>query len=192
MATLKPRLEQVLTAMREHQYTRNAADDRRSKQRIDSEFRQEQYERQLVLAKLFGKLNGWRLTKTSFELDDFDRFQRRHRRPLFRTYHFLDHPLYYRDSSCSCFAAIVAQPYGKLDEFRETLDDLAACYNLSWHVPPAAPNASIWYPGWTLFIVITRPDHNICWLPEQLKVPDLIKKKGPEGRTPLGLGDVEL
>jgi hypothetical protein len=40
-------------------------------------------------------------------------------------------------------------------------------YGLRWHVPPMQ-RASFWYPGSTLFIVMTLPDVVVRWLPEQV------------------------
>jgi hypothetical protein len=42
------------------------------------------------------------------------------------------------------------------------------------HIPPAGVNASIWYPSWTLFLVLTLPNITVNWLPEQQNaVPEL-------------------
>ena len=40
------------------------------------------------------------------------------------------------------------------------------------------PYASIWYPGWTLFIVMTLPDVEVRWLPEQVSEVHFATKAG--------------
>jgi hypothetical protein len=64
--------------------------------------------------------------------------------------------------------AIVGQPYGRLDgdRHRQELDACATRYGLRWHAAPM-PYASFWYPGSTLFVVMTLPDIEVQWLPEQ-------------------------
>lgn len=65
-------------------------------------------------------------------------------------------------------AAIVTEPYGSGDsmaQLQRFLDELG----LVSHQPPN-PYASLWYPGYTLFVVITRPEFGeVLWLPEQLE-----------------------
>lgn len=61
-------------------------------------------------------------------------------------------------------AAIVTEPYGGAGNPRAYIEPLG----LKVHQPPN-PYASFWYPGWTLFFVITKPDFGeVRWLPEQL------------------------
>ena len=62
-------------------------------------------------------------------------------------------------------AAVVCQPYRDcVAEARATAEQLG----LVAHVPPD-PTASIHYPGWTRFIVFTRPGVEVRWLDEQMK-----------------------
>jgi hypothetical protein len=171
MSQAKPKLDAVLDAMAEHDRALIAAnDDPRAQRRITNEFWDRQYARQHELAKQFGRINKWKLTTTHFGLDEFGRRQPRPQ----RTDGGFDHALYYRDLY-GCFAAIVNQPYGSLDEIG--WGDALARYNLTWHVPPE-PYASIWYPGFTLFEVITRTGRpsEVCWLPEQIAPGSVLAK----------------
>jgi hypothetical protein len=65
-------------------------------------------------------------------------------------------------------AAIATQPYSfesTVEECTEAAREYAEALELALHVP-RNPFASIWYPGSTLFLVLTELDH-INWLPEQ-------------------------
>jgi hypothetical protein len=51
------------------------------------------------------------------------------------------------------------------------------------HVPPAGACASIHYPCWALFLVVTRPGIEVKWLPEQMtgypelkRIPIILKR----------------
>jgi hypothetical protein len=154
-------LDQVLTAMREHHHARNATDDERAQRRITDDFWRGQNERQHALAVTFGELNGWRLSRRMFMPEMIGT----RRKSLLYAYY--DHPLHYRDAA-GLNAAIIGQPYGKWDDTRRArLDATAREYGLRWSVPPQ-PFASIWYPGSCLFIVLTKPDVEVHWLPEQI------------------------
>jgi hypothetical protein len=187
MTQAKAKLDAVLDAMAEHDRALTAAaDDRRLQRQITNAFWERQYARQHELAKQFGQINKWKLTTTHFGLDEFGRRQpRRH-----QTYNSFDHPLYYRDCY-GCFAAIVGQPYGQLDEFRRGRLDALTSDNLTWHCPPE-PYASIWFPGSTLFVVVTRTGRpsEVCWLPEQVAPGEVLAKvleKQRRPARPLGL-----
>jgi hypothetical protein len=65
-------------------------------------------------------------------------------------------------------AALVSQPYGKIKDYRDELDESAAQHGLQWHLAPN-PYASFHYPGRTLFIVVTMPGVEVKWLPEQAR-----------------------
>jgi hypothetical protein len=58
--------------------------------------------------------------------------------------------------------AIVTQPY----QFSDAERSMAINRGLELHLPPD-PMASIYYPGRTFFIVVTRPGVTVEWLPEQ-------------------------
>jgi hypothetical protein len=62
-------------------------------------------------------------------------------------------------------AAVVCQPYQSRVLMTEALA-AAERSGLALHVP-ADPTASIWNPGSTLFLVFTRPEVTVEWLPEQ-------------------------
>ena len=76
----------------------------------------------------------------------------------------MEHGLYYRDARTRAKAAIVMQPY---DADLRRLTAAFAALGLRCQVPPNA-RASFWYPGWTLFAVVTKADVVVRWLPEQL------------------------
>jgi len=60
--------------------------------------------------------------------------------------------------------ALVSEPYqADIPRLRHALEQ----HGLVVHVPPN-PRASFWYPGHTLFLVITRSDTKIDWLPYQI------------------------
>jgi hypothetical protein len=62
--------------------------------------------------------------------------------------------------------AIAGQPYGMANGNAEALQMLLDA-GFEVHVPPGNPHASIWYPGVTLFLVLTLPGTAVRWLPEQ-------------------------
>lgn len=63
-------------------------------------------------------------------------------------------------------AAIVTEPY---DDPRDVLESFVRPLGLVVHQPPN-PYASFWYPGQTMFLVITKPSFGeVKWLPEQLE-----------------------
>ena len=77
-----------------------------------------------------------------------------------------DHESYFRRDRRR--AAIVTEPYDS-EGIRQAVLDYISPLGLVLHVPPE-PRASLWYPGYTLFLVITKPDFgDIRWLPEQLE-----------------------
>ena len=130
----------------------------------------EPYEKlQFKVAKLFGDLNGWKLSEQGFAPAQIGKtggkWDYTHRM-------WSDHPLYYRAKNplwkMTRPIAIIGQPYNQLSSYQPELDALAKAHNLKWKVPPK-PRASIWYPGSTLFIVLTLPEHKIVWLPDQLE-----------------------
>jgi hypothetical protein len=62
--------------------------------------------------------------------------------------------------------AIIGQPYGSEDAHIEELDTYAHEHGMHWQVPPM-PRASFWFPGSTLFYVMTKLGVGVRWLPEQ-------------------------
>jgi hypothetical protein len=133
-------------------------------------FRREREQRRLYreVAAQFGTLNGWKLAKKqAHRPEDIGRRSAINR--SWRLLDWMDHPISYRADGR--YVALVGQPYGDsnggIAHFAEDIDRCTAKLNLRWHIPPD-PLASIWYPGSTLFIVITTPDIQPVWLPEQI------------------------
>jgi len=156
-------LSAILAAMRAHDDARAAAPDERTRRRITNDFWRAQDQRQQQLAKTFGLLNGWRLTQREFLADDLGTC-RRHWEGL------PAHPIFYRDPRTRRNIALVAQPYIRDGCYRHPQDWLArlkasyAAQGLRLSVPPNA-FASFWYPGWTAFLVVTKRDGEVRWLP---------------------------
>jgi hypothetical protein len=119
-------------------------------------------------AEEFAALNGWRIARTPFAPDCIGRKRYTSNRYL-PVQSWLDHPVFYRTKD-STAAAIVSQPYGDLSQFRDELDAIIQRAGLKWQVPPNE-RASFWFPGKTLFIVLTLPEHSIIWFPEQQEIP---------------------
>jgi hypothetical protein len=112
----------------------------------------------------FAKLNGWRQTKsTSYNLGLLGRGASS--RSLWDSSDFplLDHCVWLRQDRR--YVAVVGQPYLSAVDIVEERARLAL-RGLVLHLPPD-PLASFHYPGWTLFVVVTKPDVTVKWLPEQ-------------------------
>lgn len=137
------------------------------------------------LVREFMKLNGWYVTECSFGLDALADGKK------YVKYSELlprcpnpwegvnwDHTMYFRHSkSGGKTAALVTQPYGHREKFdyeninRPSHKPWKASiewYKLKAHMPPNQ-FASVWFPGSTAFVVLTRPDVEVKWLPEQLE-----------------------
>jgi hypothetical protein len=114
-------------------------------------------------ATAFGELNDWQLVKALFPLEQIGKLYR----PQSDVFPFMEHSFYYRQRRINI--AIVGQTYTPLEESRRFLDKCANEYNVRWHVPPAGPYASFRCPGRTLFVVMTLPEIEVQWLPEQIK-----------------------
>src|SRR5262249_50378555 len=139
------------------------------------EFHQQQDE----VAAMFGDLNGWYLSNEafvpfdisddSFKLDDMTKLNAYNLRHI--SYRWMDHAICFKahrpEWEIARCIAIVGQPYGNIDRHRRELDEVAKRYGLRWHVAPN-PTASIYLPGQALFIVLTLPDGEVVWLPEQM------------------------
>jgi hypothetical protein len=80
-----------------------------------------------------------------------------------------DHALYFQGPRPNrrgwINVAIVGQPYAGAD-CRAELAELER-QGFRIHTPPRGGKASIWFPGQTLFIVVTLPSVEVKWLPEQ-------------------------
>jgi hypothetical protein len=116
-------------------------------------------ELRLAVAEQFADLNGWQLYQPGVSFRPQDIGQRCGQ--SFTGGHGIDHALYFRGSGVC--AAIASQPY---DDVEDQAEKLAERYSLTLHVPPH-PKASIWFPGWTRFLVLTTGGHRVRWLPEQ-------------------------
>jgi hypothetical protein len=110
----------------------------------------------------FGRLNGWTITRYAFGIQSIGRAHRRSDDHSLESWE--DHRVFY--CADRIHAALVSQPYGKIEDYRDDLDEGAAKYGLQWHLAPK-PYASFHYPGRTLFIVMTTPGVEVKWLPEQ-------------------------
>src|SRR5262249_24853729 len=158
-------LDEILAAMHVHNRALAAmSGDHQKQNALGREFWLQQRQPQLnACAAAFGEVNGWALTR-EFALCRLCS-SRCHR-------HcggwIVDHALFYRDACTRRNVAIVNQPYLSRQEAAADLSAATwAARGLRCHVPPNA-FASFWYPGWTAFIVITRPEVTVRWLPEQL------------------------
>lgn len=158
-------LDEILDAMRVHHHALAAmSGDYQKQNAIGQQFWRQQRKPQLdACARAFGALNGWQLTREFALCKLCSARCRRNCGGL-----IVDHGLFYRDARTRRNVAIVNQPYLSRQEF--SADKMTAAWparGLCCHVPPN-PFASFWFPGWTAFIVITRPDVTVRWLPEQL------------------------
>ena len=85
---------------------------------------------------------------------------------------WFDHTLYFQGPRAGgkqgwVNIAIAAQPYELGDDDRAELAELQR-QGYCIQIPPGGERESIWYPGQTLFIVVTLPGVTVKWLPEQL------------------------
>jgi hypothetical protein len=115
---------------------------------------------------VFAEPNGWRPTKCSFySLDLLGRSAMSDslRRRGGDSFPLLDHCLWFRRERR--YVAAVGQPYLSGVDIAAARANLKA-RNLVLHLPPD-PLASFHYPGWTLFVVVTKPGVEVRFLPEQ-------------------------
>jgi hypothetical protein len=117
-----------------------------------------------VAEEMFGAQNGWWIAKTPFAPDLIGKKRSTGNRYT-GVQSWLDHTTYYR-TKAGIAAAILSQPYGDLDQFRDELDAIVQRTGLRWQVP-TNERISFWYPGKTLFIVLTKPEHQMVWFSEQ-------------------------
>jgi hypothetical protein len=147
----------------------------RTQRRIHDNVWREQCDKQRQVEELFGAINGWALTDAAFSPDAIGKYRSNWN---LNDFEWIDHPIGYRDKSKRRNAAIVGQPYADgIDSLRDELDAVANEYGLRWHAAPMQ-YASIWYPGWTSFIVMTLPDIKVELLPEQENEPRFATKGG--------------
>jgi hypothetical protein len=169
-------LAEILDAIHAHHRARAAAPDEFARQRATNQFWREQNQRQRALAVAFGELNGWRLTTREFHSCDLGTCRRNWQGCA-------EHALYYRDVTRRN-VALVTQPYiTPTAENGDWLGKLKASYaarGLCCHAPPQVC-ASFWFPGATAFLVITKPDAMVQWLPEQLTWSPLEERALPLG-----------
>jgi hypothetical protein len=119
--------------------------------------------------ELFAHLNGWRWHPSfRFLPEGLGKYGND------TTYHrpyWCDHALYFRGQVDGkrgwVNIAIAGQPYQRSDSVRAELAELGR-QGYCIHIPPGGDTASIWFPGQTLFIVVTLPGVTVKWLPEQL------------------------
>lgn len=136
-------------------------------------WKQQQLHRQISQAKAeaeeaFAALNGWKADGHSYFHPDA--IGRRNRKPLYSEHELglpddsrlFDHCINFRADGRN--AAVLAQPYGHVD--LDACQRWAARLGLAVHLPPD-PLASIHYPGWTYFVVITKAGVTVKWLPDQ-------------------------
>jgi hypothetical protein len=120
-------------------------------------------------ANLFARINGWRWDP-SFRFQPESLGKRGNDYEYQRPY-WCDHALYFRglmeDRRGWVNIAIAGQPYaGAKETIRPELEELAR-RGFCISTPPSGERASIWFPGQTLFIVVTLPGVRVRWLPEQ-------------------------
>lgn len=125
--------------------------------------------RQQAARDAFGQLNGWTITRRDITPEHIGRRSRGRWRPSEGAWDidgkFLDH--HYGCRQDGRYIALISEPYesalqNNLHQFRRWLNRI----RLDQFMPPD-PLASIWYPGWTLFLVIAAQSAEIRWLPEQ-------------------------
>lgn len=117
---------------------------------------------QRAATEAFADINGWKKAPSTYDLDVLGRGTRVAWRSVIGRGP-LDHPLAFQTKRR--YVSMVGQPYPPavdLAQWRVHLEDRG----LVLHVPPD-PLASIHNPGGTLFLVVTKPDIEVRWLPDQ-------------------------
>jgi hypothetical protein len=113
----------------------------------------------------FAERNGWRPSEVAsygLSLLGRDRMSGRIRADN-HDCDLLDHCVWFREERR--YVAVAGQPYLSDVDIAKTRVRLAE-RDLVLHVPPD-PLASLHYPGWTLFVVVTKPGVEVRFLPEQ-------------------------
>ena len=119
--------------------------------------------------ELFARINGWRWDPAfRFMPQSLGKYANdcNYQRP-----YWCDHALYFRGPRTYgrrgwVNVAIAGQPYQWSSNVVAELADLER-QRFCIHTPPGGERASIWFPGQTLFIVVTLPGLEVKWLPEQ-------------------------
>jgi hypothetical protein len=137
---------------------------------------------QARMVEMFAELNGWyRVDGMNFRPKDIGHQRGRtwleHRESFFKdrddshtelvSCSVFDHGLWFRQKLGGRRwrnIAIVGQPYGEWGW--ELLEQQCSHHGLKWLLAPN-PKASFHYPGATLFLVVTLPEIDVQWLPEQ-------------------------
>jgi hypothetical protein len=127
-------------------------------------------ELQAQATSAFAEINGWRFSEAChFGPDKLGAARNFWDGGVMRRWR--DHGLYFRAPKPDGKrgfenVAIVGQPcdmdYGNREALEMLLDE-----GFALHTPPASPHAGIWFPGATMFLVLTRPGTDVRWLPEQ-------------------------
>jgi hypothetical protein len=128
-------------------------DELRKQNLLDNDNRWGYWVANREVGRLFGELNGWELINLWFSLKAIGHQERVWGSPLKHRDECWAGSFYYRKNHRSI--AIVYQR--SLDKVRPELDAYAAKYGLRWSVPPTGS-----------FVVVTLPDHEVIWLPEQM------------------------
>lgn len=126
-----------------------------------------EYETQKLARQAFARINDWKISANGFAIEALAGHRpntrwsgQQYNRPLF------DHCLFFKRRGQP--AAIAVQPYpDAIFSCIKEAQEIADWLELRLHVPPA-PKASIHYPGGTAFLVFTRRNEQVVWLPEQV------------------------
>jgi hypothetical protein len=124
---------------------------------------------QAVAAQTLADLNGWRIAGRSFAPDTLGMCHSAadRRAELFES---LDHCIYFRESVRPYrTVAMATQPYGNAEHMGCYSEEARGRGHLM-HIPPGGLYASIWFPGSTMFGVMTKPGVTVLWLPEQQRL----------------------
>jgi hypothetical protein len=119
--------------------------------------------------RLFGQINGWRVAARGFAIDTLGKPHggNEHDWNRLNGERWIDHIKCYREPERPYRAvAYISQPYKHVK--REPLREMLEREGFALHIPPF-PLASIYYPGSTFFLVVTRPGVSVKWLPEQVR-----------------------
>jgi len=157
-----------------------AGADRADIWRIMAKFSHELQELRKQAAEKFAALNGWRFTEQDFLVEalirgsEFEQWSTLPRYPVF------DHDVFFREITPPYRpVAIVGQPYSGTTVNKGI--ELAHSLGLELHTPPNSV-ASWWYPGWTRFFCLTRPNTEVRFLPDQLTFEKRTSYYGQDAR----------
>jgi hypothetical protein len=158
----------LLRGLKNYERTCYDTKDARERRRLERSYCVWERDHTRAIQQSFGERNGWTRSERAFTPDAIGRAHASWEGCCWR---WMDHFICYRarvpGHRMGRNIGIVGQPYGRIDNHCDELEACAAQYGLRWHLPPV-PYASFWYPGLTLFVVMTLPDIEVSWLPEQL------------------------